>query len=97
MILVTRCIEVWDESALEAGDTDERWIDAEDVPYTFKELLHELRNYTEVSQYPLNGDTRAWAISSDQDFRTGEETVTNEARSDKYWRKALLYTFGGKK
>ena len=99
MILLSKTYETWDESAFEAGDTDDRGYAWEDVSYTFKELCHLIK--MEGFLYPSgsHADANCWLSTyPETDYRTGEETTyclhfshNNPEWMRKYWVKALRY------
>ena len=98
MILIDKTFsEITPESA-EDGDTSDSGHVYVNCPYTFRELVSELRGYTETSSYPCTGAARDWVstVFSVEDYRTGTErseslhfSRDNAAHKAKYWRKAL--------
>lgn len=97
MILISKCYEVWDEDALECGETDDKGYEFEDVAYTFKELVFAIKSdgFTNTSDYPTTENS--WLYTDmDVDYRTGEETTyslhfshNNPEKNRKYWKAAL--------
>ena len=91
------CSEVTPESA-EHGDTSDSGHVYVNLPYTFSELVQELRNFSETSSYPCTGAARDWVSTgySVEDYLTmtaRSESLhfshDNPTRKAKYWRKAL--------
>ena len=94
-LLLSKTYEEWDESALEAGDTDSRGFEWEDSPHTVREAAQLLKGRT-PSQSPIVDPARCWFSDSDTDWRTGDETVTavhfahaNRPHALRYWRAAI--------
>ena len=98
MILIDRTFsEVTPESA-EHGDTSDSGHAYVNCEYTFRDLVQELRNFSETSSYPCTGAARDWVSTgySVEDYSTMTErseslhfSHDNPARKAKYWRKAL--------
>ncbi|MFI3187260.1 MAG: hypothetical protein QX198_14890 [Methylococcaceae bacterium] len=98
MILIDKTFsEVTPESA-EAGDMSDSGHVYVNCPYTFSELVQELKNFSETSSYPCTGSARDWVSTgySVEDYLTMRErseslhfSHDNPARKAKYWRKAL--------
>jgi hypothetical protein len=99
MILITRAYsETTPESAAE-GEHSDAGIIAEDVPYTFRELVDLLKSHPECSAHPFRGSTSEWFSTGAyvDDYSTGterEETVhysrKNPAHSARYWKLAAI-------
>lgn len=71
----------------------------EHVSYTFRELVELMREHTQSSDWPPNGNTTEWYSTgfSVDDYRTGKESETsihysrqNKPNKAKYWRKAAI-------
>ena len=98
MILIDKTFsEVTPESA-EHGDTSDSGHVYVNLPYTFSELVRELREYSEASSYPCTGAARDWVSTSYsvEDYSTMTErseslhfSHDNPARKAKYWHRAL--------
>jgi hypothetical protein len=89
--------ETWTYEAAEAGETDDRGFLWQNYPYTFRELVGLMREFTEPSDYPVQpGNGRvSFSTNDEEDFRTGERTrqsihLSNpdEPRAIRYWLKA---------
>ncbi len=95
MIIVSKCYEVVTQESAEHGDASDRGFEYEDKSFSFRDLVSEMKEYSETSSSPASPDN--WLISSpDHDYRTGEETSyslhynrDNKPRSAKYWEKAM--------
>ena len=98
MILIDKTFsEVTPESA-EHGDTSDSGHVYVNCKYTFRDLVQELRNFSEASRYPCTGAARDWVSTgySVEDYSTMTErseslhfSHDNPTRKAKYWRKAL--------
>ncbi len=96
-ILLNKSYEVITPESAEVGEAEEQGMEFADVPYTFRELVSELQNYSECSCWPAQGDTCEWVnTEGDIDYRTGAETRyalhysrSNPPRNAKYWRLAM--------
>lgn len=96
-ILLNKTYELITQESAEQGDAEDRGFEFEDQPFTFRELVDEMRNYSETSQYPINNVEWTWLTSEpDHDYRSGDETRyslhysrDNKPRSLKYWEKAM--------
>ena len=92
-IIISKTYEVIDCGNEECCEPDERGFVFEDVPYTFRELVEELENdgYNELSQ---SFGVPCW-VSVTYDDMSNFSTVTEslhsgrDARSQRYWEKAL--------
>ena len=74
-VLITVHYEIWDDEAVDIGQSDDRGTEKEDEPYTWKEAIQAIRNGGpwEPSSIPLcNGRDWIHTCDSDFDFRTGE-------------------------
>lgn len=100
MLYISKCYEVWDESAMEAGDTDDRGFEFKGEPYSFRELVEELRSNWRGAELSSTAepDAHTWVTISFEDFgNRGVHTVhslhldrlNNNDRAEKYWVKAL--------
>jgi len=98
MLLISKTYsEVTPESA-ENGEHSDSGFVFQDEPFTFRELVEELRNFSCMSSCPSDGSTHDWASTYMEtvDYATGtdrEESLhfsrKNPARAGKYWAKAL--------
>lgn len=98
MLLISKTYsEVTPESA-ENGELSDTGFVFKDEPFSFRELVDELRNYSCMSSCPSDGATSEWASTHMEtvDYTTGtdrEESLhfsrKNPARAGKYWAKAL--------
>lgn len=93
-ILINKTFETWTQEDIEAGDTDDRGFTFQDEPHTFRELIDEMKNYTQPSSSPCQVDS--WLTSGpDENYITGENTyhslhpANREPRTMRYWSKAL--------
>ena len=99
MILITRAFsEVTPESAIE-GEFSDYGIIAENVKYTFRELVELLGQHGEASSWPPSGNVSESYSTGyyTTDYATAterEESVhysrENPERNAKYWRKAAI-------
>lgn len=98
MILLSKTYETWSHEDLEAGETDDKGFEFEDVPHTFRELVRLLKHeFRYPSCSPASGNPYEWVSTEpDTNFRTGEETTyslhyshKNPSRNEKYWAKAM--------
>lgn len=96
-ILISKTYEIVTPESAENGEAEERGFEFEDVAYTFKELVDEMRNYIHPSSMPMSGNTREWlSTEAEQDYQDGSYTTyslhcshKNTPRQAKYWVKAL--------
>ena len=95
-ILISKTFAVYDDESAETGEPAEQGFVFEDVPYTFGELVHLLREYDETSESPCSGGVHVWVTNRGQDYFSGEETEeslhysrNNPPCNAKYWAKAL--------
>lgn len=81
--IVSKYYETWDEEALEAGETDDKGADFENVRMTAREAVNEIKDLGafEFSESPFRVDEavrrgRIWLTSVDDNinYRTGERT-----------------------
>lgn len=97
MILISKTYEIVTYESAEHGEAEDHGFIFEDEAFTFSQLVHELREYTQTSSYPCRGSRHDWVTTeSDQDYRTGDYTSyslhfshKNSPRAEKYWAKAL--------
>ena len=97
MLLISKTYERVSDEGLEKGEVEEQGFVFQDEPYTFRELIDELRLYSHASSYPCRGSRYDWLTTqSYQDFQSGDYTSyslhfshKNNPRAEKYWRKAL--------
>lgn len=95
MVIVNKCYEVVTQESAEQGEASDSGFEYEDQSFSFRDLVSEMKEYTETSSYPPRGDE--WLISEpNHNYRTGEDTSyslhysrTNKPRSAKYWEKAM--------
>lgn len=79
-VLISITYETWDDEAAEAGDTDDKGYESEDVPHTWREAIEVIRDggFSESSGSPDNpwcywlSDTGLSDINGD--MYTGERT-----------------------
>lgn len=98
MFSISKTYQTITPESAEDGDFADSGFEFENVEYTFRELVGEMREYLETSSYPLsNGENDFWVSSGFEttDYATGEETSyslhfdrSNPERLRKYWRKA---------
>lgn len=94
MIIVSKTYATTTPESVEHGDYGDRGFEWENVEYTFRELVDELREYS----YPnCSHYLPDWVTTEDiiLDYRTLECVqyslhVGKDARSRRYWGKALL-------
>ena len=73
-ISVSKTYDVVTEESAEYGDFAESGFEFQSVPYTFRELVDEMREYMEPSCSPI-GENDFWVTSeASQDYRTGDYT-----------------------
>lgn len=81
--IVSKYYEIWDEEALEAGETDDKGADFEKVRMTAREAVNEVKDLGafEFSESPFRVEEavrmgRIWlnAVDDDINYRTGERT-----------------------
>lgn len=91
MLTINLVSETYDYPDDEPSDADIR-IDA----VTFRELVRLMRDYSEPSCYPAQGNEWEWISRTDTDYRTGSDIVEsihysreNPTRNLKYWRAAM--------
>ena len=97
MLYISKTYERVSEESAENGEAEEQGFVFQDEPYTFRELLDELRLYSHASSYPCRGSRYDWMTTeSDQDYQSGDCTSyslhfshKNSPRAEKYWAKAL--------
>lgn len=105
MILISKTFEIITEESAQDGEAAEMGFLWEDAGHTFRELIALLQEHQEASYWPVKGanaDGSEWFSSqAETDYRTGETEITaihysraNDARSLKYWKKAIGYVFG---
>lgn len=97
MMLLSKTFEHVTEESAANGEAEEVGYVFQDEPYTFRELIDELRNYSHASSYPCRGLPYDWVTTeSYQDFQTGDYrsyslhfSSKNSPKLEKYWAKAL--------
>lgn len=92
MVFISKTYEIITKESAEQGDVEERGYKFESVPYSFRELIEEMRGYEErdfadwLTTYGnmdmYNGSYTNYSLHYDRD---------NKQRSQKYWDKALNY------
>ena len=106
MILINKTYtEVTPESA-EQGEFSDSGFVFEDAEYSFRELIEELEKHSQPSCSCLHNNYDNVWFSSDfeiEDYCTMTErqeslhySRNNDARSKKYWMKAINYVYGVK-
>ena len=94
MILISKTYEETTPESAEIGEFSDSGFDWEDEPYTFKELIEELKNY----DYADNWATVDCGIIDYDTLTYRTENLhyshLNNPRSRKYWDKAINYVFG---
>ena len=98
MILINKTYQIVTQESAEQGEVAEQGFLYEDSEYSFKELVEIMQEYRNGSCYPMNGSAFEWLSNdSEEDYSTGDiETQSihysrnNNARSLKYWRKAMI-------
>lgn len=96
-ILINKTYELITQESSKNGSVAESGFEFEDQPFTFRELVNEMRNYSEASQSPINNVEWTWLTSEpDHDYKSGDEmryslhySRDNKPRSLKYWEKAM--------
>jgi hypothetical protein len=97
-LFINRCFATVTPKSAENGDFDDTGFVYQDVEFTFRELIRELREFTSLSSSHSTGSIGDWACTgfSTSDYRTGEEreetlhfSRENPERFHKYWAKAL--------
>ena len=96
MILVSKTYERVTEESSENGEAEETGFVFENEPFSFRELVSELKNYAHASSYPCNGSRYDWTTTESFMYYKGASTSyslhfshKNVPLSEKYWRKAL--------
>lgn len=97
MILISKTYERVTEESAENGEAEETGFVFQDEPYSFRDLLDELRNYSHASSYPCRGSRYDWTttesymdhISGDYVSYSLHFSHLNNPRAEKYWTKAL--------
>lgn len=97
MILISKTYEIVTHESAQDGESAENGFEFENVEYSFRELVEEMRNYSEPSQMPNDGNTHVWLTSeAEQDYQTGDYTSyslhysrENKPRHAKYWKWAM--------
>lgn len=98
MILVSTTYEVWSPEAIEAGDTDDRGFESQDVPFKFRELVKHIKSegFYEFSDSHYNSAHTWISTPPDIDYQDGSYEIKSihfahgqPARTEKYWVKAL--------
>ena len=99
MILVNRTYTETTPDSVENGEFSDRGFIAENVSYTFKELVQLLKDHSEASNWPANGKTSEWYSTGyyTSDYATGTDrnesvhySQENQPKNAKYWRKASI-------
>lgn len=99
MIIGSITYEVWDEEALEVGESNNRGFKAKDEKYTFKELIDLLKSsgYIHLSNSKPSVDFPGWiSTEPEEEFCTGGQTIfsfhpNKDKRSIRYYLKALKH------
>lgn len=93
-ILINKTYQTTTPESVEAGDFEDTGFAWENVPHSFRELVDEMRSYSEASSWPVQPDS--WLTSeADIDYQTGEtisyslHPANREPRTMRYWEKAL--------
>lgn len=95
-LLISKTYTITTQESAEHGDFADYGFVFEDVEFTFRELVRELRDYFNPSQLPIvNG--HCWVSTyPETDYQSGEETEyslhfshKNSESMRKYWLKAL--------
>ena len=98
-ILISRCYATTTPDSVEAGDFEDTGSVYHNNEFSFRDLVQEMRDFTEASCSPNNGDVRTWLSTGFQveSYSTGEEreetlhfSRDNPAKLEKYWRKAQI-------
>lgn len=101
MILVNKTYSEHTPESADDGEASDEGFVCEDEPYTFRELVDELRGYPFASTSRVTGSSYEWASTEPEtDYRTGAEyqesihySHNNNTRAAKYWAKAMRYVF----
>jgi hypothetical protein len=93
-IKISVTYEEWSQEAIEAGETDERGFEFEDVDYGFRELVDYIdrEGFTQSNCYPGTPD---WLSTEGELHTDGSHTIKaihpgKDARSQRYWAKACM-------
>ena len=95
MLLCSKTYEIITHESAENGEAEDAGFIFESEPFTFRDLVRELRSYTHFSSSVV--DRYTWASTEpEQDYRTGEyrsESLhfAGPEHKAKYWLIALKY------
>lgn len=98
MILINRCWATVTPESARDGDIADSGLDAENVGYSFRELVDLMKEHTICSCSPATGSTYEWLSDgwNVEDYTTAteiEHTIhfsrNNPPRKVKYWKKAM--------
>lgn len=93
--LFSICVEIVDEESAEYGEIKESWIDIEDSPMTFGDLVGYVQDG--FNNWSCSDGSGWLHTEADQDYITGEyETKSlhpKNARSERYLQKAYKYVY----
>ena len=101
MLKISETYEIWNETSLESGETDNRGYSYRDTEMTFAELVRTIRlgGFSQPSNTSLCGSF--WLSDPDGkiNYKTGEVAFSALHFSDierkrKYFRKAFLFVYG---
>lgn len=103
MILVNKTFCETTPESLEYSEFSNWGFLCENVEISFRELIDELEKHRNPSCFPIQSSINTW-FSSDfeiENYSTMTErqeslhySKNNNARSEKYWKKAINYVFG---
>lgn len=96
MILINKTMETITEESAENGEASEQWMDYENLEFSFRDLVDELRGL-EPSQFPITNPETVWFTSyGEMDYITGEYenyslhySRDNPKNNLKYWTAAI--------
>lgn len=98
MILISKTYYETTPESAENGDFSDTGLVYENAEFTFRELVRELRDYSESSSYPCTDTSWVSTGFGVDDYSTGTETEyslhfsrANPELKRKYWVKALRY------
>jgi len=95
MLLCSKTYEIITEETAENGEADDAGFIFQGEPFTFRELVQELRYFPHLSRTEI--DRWTWVTSeAEQNYRTGEHRseslhFAGPEHKAKYWIKALNY------
>ena len=96
MLYISKTYERVTQESAEAGEAEEQGFVFQDEPFTFRELVEELRGYSHASSYPCKGSRYDWTTTESYQDMTGDYSSyslhfshINKPQNDKYWAKAI--------